>query len=101
MHELILSACAFSRGDGTGVYAAKDTDRINVGTFILDLLGGVDGAICHLVLKVAVTRRRAIGEEDDDLLGVGATKRKLLISQLQAIVGARGTVRTDRVDRAL
>ena len=101
MHELVLVACALSRGDVAGFCAAKDTDCINVGAVTLDLLGGVDGAICHLVLKVAVTRRRAIGEEDDDLLGVGAAKRKLLISQLQAIVGARGTVRTDRVDRAL
>ena len=81
MHELILSACAFSRGVGTGVYAAKDTDRINVGTFILDLLGAVDSVIGNLVLEFVPTRGRAIGEEDDDLLGVGAIRRNAL-SQL-------------------
>ena len=57
MHELVLVACVLSRGDGTGVCAAKDTDCINVGAVTLDLLGAVDGAICYLVLKVAETRR--------------------------------------------
>lgn len=81
MHELILSAYAISRGVGTGVYAAKDTDRINVGTFILDLLGAVDSVIGNRFLEYIRTRRLAIGEEDDDLLGVGAIRRKAL-SQL-------------------
>ena len=57
MHELILFACVFSRGDGTGVYAAKDTDRINVGTFILEVLGAFDGAIGNLFLEPTRTRR--------------------------------------------
>ena len=81
MHELILVACTSIRGLGTGVYAAKDTDRINVGTFILDLLGAVDSVIGNLVLEFVPTRGRAIGEEDDDLLGVGAIRRNAL-SQL-------------------
>ena len=57
MHELILFACAINRGVGAGVYAAKDTDRINVGTFILEVLGAFDGAIGNLFLEPTRTRR--------------------------------------------
>ena len=78
MHELILFACAINRGVGTGVYAAKDTDRINVGTFILDLLGAVDSVIGNLVLESVPTRGRAIGEEDNDLLGISTPRRNAL-----------------------
>ena len=76
MHELILVACVFIRGDGIGIRTAKDADGVNVGTFSLNALGTVDGAIGNLVLEIPRTRRRAIGEEDDDLLGVGATRRR-------------------------
>ena len=56
MHELILVARAISRGNGIGICAAKDADGVNVGTFSLNALGTVDGAIGNLVLEIPRTR---------------------------------------------
>lgn len=78
MHELILFACAISRGVGIGIYTVKDADSVNVGTFILDLLGAVDSVIGNLVLESVSTRGRAIGEEDNDLLGISTPRRNVL-----------------------
>ena len=97
MHELILFACVISRGLVTGIYAAKNTNCINVGTFILDLLGAVDSIIGNFVLESVPTRGRAIGEEDNDLLGI-STPRRNALGQLQAIVGVRGTGRRNGID---
>ena len=84
MHKLILIARALSSGDGIGICTVKDADSVNVGAISLEALGAVDGAIGNLILESIETRRRAIGEEDNDLLGVGTTtiRRKFLISQL-------------------
>ena len=57
MHELILFACVISRGVVTGICTVKDADRINVGTFILEVLGATDGAIGNLGLESTGTRR--------------------------------------------
>ena len=51
MHELVLIACVSSRGDGIGICAVKDADRINVGAFILETLGTFDGAIGNTCLE--------------------------------------------------
>ena len=57
MHELILFACAISREVGTGICTVKDADRINVGTFILETLGTINGAIGNTCLESTRTRR--------------------------------------------
>lgn len=57
MHELILFACAISRGVGIGICTVKDADSVNVGTFILEVLGAKDGAIGNLGLESTGTRR--------------------------------------------
>lgn len=93
MHEFILVARATACWIVARLRTVEDTDGINGRPATLYGLGDIDGILSNLGLKTIRTRRRAIGEEHNDLLGVFTTSDAL--GQVHAIVG---TSRASRLD---
>ena len=83
VHELVLVGNALPIGIRGRIGALEDADGIHRSTRILHILSISNGARGDLRFKLAIFRRRAIGEEDDDLLGIGATG-SLALRKLQA-----------------
>ena len=100
MHELVLIARVVACWIVVRLRTVEDTDGINGRPAALYGLGGIDGVLSNLGLKTIRTRRRAIGEEHDDLLGVLALRGDSL-GQLHTEISLRGAVRLDGVDRFL
>ena len=73
MHELVLIGNVIGIGILGRIGVLEDADGVHRSTRILHLLGIVNGTRGDLRIKLVKIRRRAIGEEDDDLLGIGAT----------------------------
>ena len=93
MHEFILVARAAACWIVARLRTVEDTDGINGRPATLYGLGDIDGILSNLGLKTIRTRRGAIGEEHNDLLGVFTTSDAL--GQVHAIVG---TSRASRLD---
>ena len=100
MHKFVLAARAIACWIVARLCAAEDSDGVNGRPAALYGLGGIDGILSNLDLKTTSARRRAIGEEDDDLLSIRAIRRNAL-GQLQAIVSMRGTGGRNGIDRSL
>ena len=100
VHELILFNRTGGRGVGAGIRAAKDTNGVNDGAVFLQAVCLVDGAIGNRGFKATGARGRAIGKEQDDLLGIFAVRGDAF-GKFHAIVGTRGTGRPDGADHAL
>ena len=90
LHELVLFF-AFSRilDTSAGICAIKDADSINGGLAVLHVLGSRHSLVGDARVERVATRWSAVSKEHNDLLGARATRNAL--SQLQTIVGARGT----------
>ena len=78
----------------TGIRSAKDTDGINGGLAVLHALGKLHGIVGNARIEFTLLCWRTVGKEHNNLLGVFAARSDAL-SQLQTIVGARGTGRFD------
>ena len=100
MHKLVRVARVIVCWIVTRLCAAEDSDGVNGRPAALYSLGGIDGILSDLGLETIRTRRRAVGEEHNDLLGIRAIRRNVL-GQLQAIVSVRGTGRSNGIDRFL
>ena len=100
MHKLVRVARVIVCWIVTRLCAAEDSDGVNGRPAALYSLGGIDGILSDLGLETIRTRRRAVGEEHNDLLGIRAIRRNVL-GQLQAIVSVRGTGRRNGIDRFL
>ena len=88
MHELVLIGNVIGIGILGRIGALEDADGIHHSTLVLHILSVSNGARGDLRREIALGRRRAIGEEDDDLLGIGTT-RGLTLRKLQACGGIR------------
>ena len=87
MHELVLVA-----GERGRVGTGEDADGIHGGTAILQLLGSGNGIVCHFFFKPIRRCRRAIREEDNDLLRIGSSTSTAhhLGRKIESIVGSGG-----------
>ena len=87
MHELVLVA-----GERGRVGTGEDADGIHGGTAILQLLGSGNGIVCHFFFKPIRRCRRAIREEDNDLLRIGSSTSTAhhLDRKIESIVGLGG-----------
>ena len=87
MHELVLVA-----GERGRVGTGEDADGIHGGTAILQLLGSGNGIVCHFFFKPIRRCRRAIREEDNDLLRIGSSTSTAhhLDRKIESIVGSGG-----------
>ena len=104
MHKFVLVARAVACWIVARLRTVKDTDGVNGRPAALYGLGGIDSIPSDLGLKNIRARRRAIGEEHNNLLGTFATRSDALgdvLGQVHAIVGAGGTGRLDGIDRVL
>ena len=88
VHELVLVGNALPIGILCRIGALEDADGVHRSTRILHNLSMPNGARGDGRFKIAIFRRRAIGEEDDDLLGIGTTGG-LTLRELQACSGIR------------
>ena len=88
MHELVLVGNALRIGILGRIGALEGADGIHHSTRVLHILSVSNGARGDVRRETALGRRRAIGEEDDDLLGIGTT-RDLTLRKLQACGGIR------------
>ena len=100
VHEFVLTTGTVICRIGRRVRTAEDADGVNGRPRILHRLSSGDSRACHVVFKTTTLRRRTIGEEHHDLLGVLATRR-LVSCKLQSIVGPRRTGRLNGVDGRL
>ena len=73
VHEVVLVGNALRIGIRGRIGALEDADGVHRSTRILHALSIPNSARGDLRREIAVFRRRAIGEEDDDLLGIGTT----------------------------
>ena len=76
--------------DGAGIRTVKDANGINGGLGVLHVLGSRHGSVSDCRIEFTLTRWRTISKEDNNLLGVFATRSPVL-SQLQTIIGTCGT----------
>ena len=88
VHELVLDGSAVRHRIDIGIGALEDADGVHRSTLILHILSVPNGARGDVRREIAIFRRRAIGKEDDDLLGVG-TAGGLALRKLQACSGIR------------
>ena len=88
VHELVLVGNALPIGILCRIGALEDADGVHRSTHILHVLSIPNSARGDLRREIAVFRRRAIGEEDDDLLGIGALGI-LALRKLQTRSGIR------------
>ena len=100
MHELVLTASAAVRRIGRGVRTAEDTDGVNGRSRVLHRPSSSNGRTRHTTFETAAARRRTVGEEHHNLLGVLAT-RGLAIRKFQPIVSLRRTGRLNGIDGRL
>ena len=100
VHELVLTAGSVICRIGRRVRAAEDADGVNGRPRILHRLSSINSRARHITFETAAARRRTVGEEHHDLLGVLATRR-LLYRKLQSIVGLRRTGRINSIDGRL
>lgn len=98
MHKLVLVARAVACWIVARLRTVKDADGVNGRPAALYSLGGIDSIPSDLGLKTIRARRRAIGEEHNDLLGAFATRSDAL-GQVHAIVGTSGAGRLDGANR--
>ena len=96
MHELVLIGNALLIGILGRIGALEDADGVHRSTRILHFFSVSNGSRGDVRREIVIFRRRAIGEEDDDLLGIGAT-RSLTLRKLQTCGGIRCTGRLDGV----
>lgn len=88
MHELVLIGNVIGIRILGRICALEDADGVHRSTRILHILSVPNGARGDVRREIAIFRRRAIGEEDDDLLGIGTT-RGLILRKLLACGGIR------------
>ena len=88
MHELVLIGNVIGIRIIGRICALEDADGVHRSTRILHILSVPNGARGDLRREIALGRWRAVGKEDDDLLGIGTT-RSLTLSKLQACGGIR------------
>ena len=88
MHELVLIGNVIGIRILGWIGALEDADGIHHSTRILHILSVPNGTRGDVRREIAIFRRRAIGEEDDDLLGIGTTGG-LTLRELQACSGIR------------
>ena len=87
MHELVLIGNVIGIGILGRIGALEDADGIHHSTLVLHILSVSNGARGDLRREIALGRWRAVGEEDDDLLGIGTAG--LALRKLQACSGIR------------
>ena len=73
MHEFVFVTGSAVRGIGHGIRTAEDADGVNGRPRVLHRLRSGDSIPGHLLFETAAARRRTIGEEHHNLLGVLAT----------------------------
>ena len=100
VHELVLTASAAVRRIGRGVRTTEDADGVNGRPRILHRLSSGNGRTRHTTFETVAARRRTIGEEHHDLLGVLATRR-LASRKLQSEVSLRRAGRLNGIDGRL
>ena len=86
VHELVLVGNALPIGILCRIGALEDADGVHRSTRVLHFLSVPNGARGDVRRKLVIVRRRAVGEEDDDLLGIGATGG-LALRKLHAGIG--------------
>ena len=99
MHKLVRVARVIVCWIVTRLCAAEDSDGVNGRPAALYSLGGIDGILSDLGLETIRTRRRAVGEEHNDLLGILAAR--YIASKLKTVISLRGAGRLDGADRTL
>ena len=96
VHEVVLVGNALRIGVRGRIGALEDADGVHRSTRVLHFLSVPNGTRGDVRGKLAIFRRRAVGEEDDDFLGIGAIGG-LTLRKLQACGGIRCTGGLDGV----
>ena len=82
------------------VRISEHADGVNERVFVLERFRRADGVVGHRAVKSALMVGLAVGEEDDDLLGIIARTGEHGLRVLHAVVGGGGARSRKAVDHA-
>ena len=100
LHELVFIRCSRNAHISARVRIIENANGVHRGTRVFHSLCSGNGVRGNIGLKIAVRSRRAVGEENNNLLSIGAAGG-LALRKLQAIVRTRCAIGPYGIDLAL